>query len=187
MSPCLPSFAQAKPAAPEAAAPPPKPARPPPKPARPSSTSGGPKPAPRRSAPTLSIPVADEPDTLELAPVPTTEGLPAIAAELGLSEAHLARYEGLWAVSGVANDVLPAATAVVFLGKSGLDEKTPGTLRKIWGLADSEAPHGQLSKHEFFRACKLIALAQSNKPIALDQLATPTPLPLLEHGGGVVQ
>ena len=44
------------------------------------------------------IPGTDEPDALELAPVPTD--LPAIAAELGLSGAHLGRCDGLWTAAG---------------------------------------------------------------------------------------
>ena len=114
-----------------------------------------------------------------------------IAAELGLPDAYLAYYEGLWSVAGIVDGVLPAAKALTFFGKSSLDSKTPdsaslgpGTLRKIYRLADSEAPHGQLTKNEFFRACKLIALAQAGLPIALEQLARKTyPVGLPEIGG----
>jgi len=120
-----------------------------------------------------------------------------IAAELGLPDAYLAYYEGLWSVAGIVNGVLPAAKALTFFGKSSLDSKKtppesdvpsaslgPGTLRKIYRLADSKAPHGQLTKNEFFRACKLIALAQAGLPIALEQLAQKTyPVGLPEIGG----
>ena len=71
-----------------------------------SGTPSRPTPAPRP----ISIPGTDEADTLELAPMP--HGLLASAAELGLSEAHLGRYKGLWTQRGHRYDLLKYVLAL---------------------------------------------------------------------------
>ena len=105
---------------------------------------------------------------------------PPIAAELGLSRGHFAAYKHIWASAETVAGVLPGAAALKFFNRSGLEAKRPGTLRKIWGLADTEAPLGKLSESEFYRACKLIAHAQAGRPMSVASIAVPAPLPELE-------
>lgn len=103
-----------------------------------------------------------------------------IAVALGLSLADLEVYDALWTEAETEGGVLPAGVAVKFLGSSGLDKRV---LKSIWALADADKPHGSLSKPEFHRACKYVAMAQAG--LALPQLdrpetaAVPTPLPRL--------
>lgn len=44
-------------------------------------------------------------------------------------------------------------------------------LTNIWRLADDSRPYGQLSKPEFFTACKLVALAQADIEVSLEKLS----------------
>jgi len=110
---------------------------------------------------------------------PPPPPLPAIAVELGLSQVDLAAYKHLWASAETANDRLPAGTALKFFARSGLDVFF-GTLRKTWGLADTELPKGSLNQNEFFRACKLVAQAQAGQPMSVAAFAVATPLPVIE-------
>ena len=102
-----------------------------------------------------------------------------IRTALGISASDHAVYKALWDVAVGDASSLPAAEAIVFFGKSGVDEKTPGTLRTCWTLADTTAPHGQLDRGEFCRALKAIALAQAGLEVSEAMLKTPTALPHL--------
>ena len=106
--------------------------------------------------------------------------LPAIAAELGLSRVDLAAYKHLWESAETANDRLPDGAALKFFTRSGLDAKKPGTLRTMWGIADTEPPKGSLNENEFFRACKLVAQAQAGQPMSTATFAGVIPLPAIE-------
>jgi len=57
---------------------------------------------------------------------------------------------------------LLAAGATEFLTLSGLPQET---LKQIWSLSDTNDPRGQLTRDEFFTACKLIATAQAGRPL----------------------
>ena len=122
------------------------------------------------------FPDAASPPTPAARPPP----LPAIAVELGLSQIDLAAYKHLWE-SAQSDDRLPAGAALKFFGKSGLDAKKEGTLRTMWGIADTEPPKGSLNEDEFFRACKLITIAQAGEKMSKDGLgASGYALPKLE-------
>ena len=109
------------------------------------------------------------------ATTPDTESLPAIAVELALTSADLLAYRALWSGCGAEDGVLKAKTALVYFSRSGLEQ---AILRKIWGIADSDAPKGQLTEAEFFRASKLVALAQSGvAQLAIGIIGTPCGLP----------
>lgn len=119
-------------------------------------------------------------DTADVSPFPTPSP-PAIVTELGISEADVAIYDGLWSSSGKVDEALQAPAALVYFSRSGLDQQT---LRTMWSVADSEPPKGQLNRDEFFRACKLIALAQSGiANLSLDIINTPVGLPEFQPAG----
>ncbi|KAJ2570476.1 hypothetical protein IW140_002376 [Coemansia sp. RSA 1813] len=63
--------------------------------------------------------------------------------------------------------------AVPFLQKSGLSDAALGG---IWQLSDTGSK-GHLTTHEFNVAMKLISLAQSQRPVSLNNLKDDTPLP----------
>ncbi|KAJ1801011.1 hypothetical protein LPJ59_000630 [Coemansia sp. RSA 2399] len=63
--------------------------------------------------------------------------------------------------------------AVPFLQKSGLSDAALGG---IWQLSDAGSK-GHLTTHEFYVAMKLISLAQSQRPVSLNNLKDDTPLP----------
>ena len=65
---------------------------------------------------------------------------------------------------------------MTFLGKSGLPK---GNLSRIWKLSSIEVPKNKLSKDEFFRACKYIAIKQSGRELEESELAKPAPVPKL--------
>ena len=67
-------------------------------------------------------------------------------------------YEKLWGESGQADGFLAGGAALKFLVTSGLSQ---ADLKTIWGLSDTVPPKGKLSKDEFFRAAKLVALQQA--------------------------
>ncbi|KAJ2665592.1 hypothetical protein IWW48_000043 [Coemansia sp. RSA 1200] len=69
--------------------------------------------------------------------------------------------------------VVRGQMAVPFLQKSGLSDATLGG---IWQLADSGSK-GHLTTHEFNVAMKLISLAQSQRPVSLNNLKDDVPLP----------
>ena len=109
------------------------------------------------------------------ATTPDTESLPAIAVELALTSADLLAYRALWSGCGAEDGVLKAKTALVYFSRSGLEQ---AVLRKIWGIADSDSPKGQLTETDFFRASKLVALAQSGvTQLSIDIIGTPCGLP----------
>ncbi|KAJ1992371.1 hypothetical protein GGI26_003401 [Coemansia sp. RSA 1358] len=63
--------------------------------------------------------------------------------------------------------------AVPFLQKSGLSDAVLGG---VWQLADADSK-GHLTAHEFSVAMKLISLAQSQRPVSLNNLKDDVPLP----------
>ena len=77
-------------------------------------------------------------------------------------------------------EALSAKAALVYFTRS----KLPGpTLRTMWAIADSEQPKGQLNETEFYRACKLVALAQAGKTMSAATIAAPAGLPNLPPPG----
>ena len=116
----------------------------------------------------------------DAAPAARQPPLPAIAVELGLDQIDLAAYKHLWESAETVNDRLPAVAALTFFTRSGIDAKKPGTLRAMWGLADTESPKGSLNQHEFFRACKLVAQAQVGEPMSVSTYAEVGQLPFIE-------
>ena len=81
-------------------------------------------------------------------PAMGSDGADGVAAKLGLSSSDVDAYVKLWDAADTSNGLLPAGTAVKFLGTSGLPQET---LRSIWGMSDTDAPRGQLDKDEFFK------------------------------------
>ena len=77
---------------------------------------------------------------------------------------------------------IPGAVAAAFLKRSGLNKKQ---LHDIWSLADSEN-QGYLVPNGFFKACRLVAHAQSsNVSLSSDLLAIePQVLPYFESSEG---
>ncbi|KAJ1736740.1 hypothetical protein LPJ72_001130 [Coemansia sp. Benny D160-2] len=69
--------------------------------------------------------------------------------------------------------VVRGQMVVPFWQKSGLSDATLGG---IWQLADSGSK-GHLTTHEFSVAMKLISLAQSQRPVSLNNLKDDVPLP----------
>ena len=102
--------------------------------------------------------------------------MPEIAKKLALDGAALAKYEALWEEADTAAGFLAAGAAVKFLGTSKLPQ---GDLKTIWGLSDTVAPKGKLSKDEFFCACKFVAVKQNGGELAAGSLSTATPAPKL--------
>ena len=106
------------------------------------------------------------------------EELPPVCLKFGISAADLTWYESLW-VEAPTNDggTLPAAGALKFFTTS---ELAMSDLKMIWGASDTSAPKGQLSKEEFFGACKLIAVKQNGGALGPAAFAVPLqPLPRL--------
>lgn len=75
-----------------------------------------------------------------------------------------------------SNTFLPGGAALKFFSTSGLPQRD---LKKVWGLSDTVAPKGKLSKPEFFRACKFVAIRQSGGELAPASLESGVPLPKL--------
>ena len=98
--------------------------------------------------------------------------------ELGLTPPEMAFYESLWTKAGVVDGVLPAQAGVQFFSNSGLSRPDLG---QIWGEAD-EAPRGKLTKPQFMKAVKLVALRQSGGEIAITPAALRAPAPLPNLG-----
>lgn len=100
------------------------------------------------------------------------------ASNLGLSEPDFQALEVLWAATEKVEGqcVLPPA-AVALFNRSGLPKEE---LSFIWHLADA-APHdGKLTRDEFFKALKMIALRQAGLPATEETMGTQTGLPMLE-------
>eukprot|EP00039_Didymoeca_costata_P007885 m.104836 g.104836 ORF g.104836 m.104836 type:complete len:1742 (-) comp13860_c1_seq2:37-5262(-) len=94
--------------------------------------------------------------------------------DLAISETDLEVYTKLWDEARVGNTQIPANKVVTFFQSSKL---STSTLRLVWKLSNTLPPKGSLSKIEFFRALKLVALAQASKAVDVSELQTPTPLP----------
>jgi hypothetical protein len=105
-----------------------------------------------------------------------TEGAEADAVEkeLAISNEDLKVYRTLFGEVEKKEGFVAAGVAVKFFQTSGLATQV---LRTIWGLSDSIGKKGRLGEREFFTALKLMALAQADKPVAVADLTTPTPLP----------
>jgi hypothetical protein len=106
--------------------------------------------------------------------------LPPIASELGISAADLAVYRQFWDRAGTTGGVLKAKMALIFFTKSKLDVNV---LRKIWSIADTDEPKGQLAEDEFYKMCKLVALAQAGAEVSTQNMAAKAALPQIEGGG----
>ncbi|KAJ3127551.1 hypothetical protein HK098_006229 [Nowakowskiella sp. JEL0407] len=101
-------------------------------------------------------------------------GLPLTATEASAYAEFFKQAD----VSGMG--LITTGDAVNFLKKSLLP---PPTLNEIWNLVDPESK-GVLNQGAFFKALKLISLAQSGKPHTLTQLNADTPLPIFEKDKG---
>jgi len=111
-----------------------------------------------------------------------SEEVPEVAAKLGLSADDLKVYEGFWSEAPTNGELLPAGGALKYFTTSGLGMPD---LKMIWGASDRSAPKGQLSKEEFFGACKLIAVKQNGGALGPAAFALAgQPLPKLGGGGG---
>ncbi|KAJ2719964.1 hypothetical protein GGI07_004903 [Coemansia sp. Benny D115] len=83
-------------------------------------------------------------------------------------------YAHMLSLVDIKNEgVVRGQQAVPFFQKSGLPDAMLGN---IWQLADVDGK-GVLTAHEFSVAMKLIALAQSHRPVALANLSDETQLP----------
>ena len=99
-----------------------------------------------------------------------------VNATFGLSAGAVEVYETLWGESGQVDGFLAGGAALKFLVTSGLSQ---ADLKTIWGLSDTVAPKGKLSKDEFFRAAKLVALQQAGRGADVAKLSEVCPLPKL--------
>eukprot|EP00040_Diaphanoeca_grandis_P022555 m.121520 g.121520 ORF g.121520 m.121520 type:complete len:1909 (+) comp28862_c0_seq1:110-5836(+) len=102
--------------------------------------------------------------------------LPEIAKDLGIDQQGFDFFNSLWNNVDTFDGYFPAKSAVTFLETSGLNHETLG---QVWSLSDTIDPKGFLSRSEFFTACKLVALAQHQVPLLLENLAVSAPLPKL--------
>ncbi|KAI9023325.1 hypothetical protein DFJ74DRAFT_767943 [Hyaloraphidium curvatum] len=74
----------------------------------------------------------------------------------------------------------PPAAVLNLLPRSGLPKDT---LRAIWAVADADN-RGFLTMAGFFRALKLVAVAQAGQPVSPGLLGMKTPLPVFEDVAG---
>ncbi|KAI8898817.1 hypothetical protein BC833DRAFT_411353 [Globomyces pollinis-pini] len=82
-------------------------------------------------------------------------------------------YAKLWKIADPeSKGVLGPQQAVLFLTKSLLEQ---ATLSQIWKLSDSDSK-GYLNQQDFFKALKLVSIAQAEKPLSTP-LSTTTLLP----------
>eukprot|EP00039_Didymoeca_costata_P010743 m.145398 g.145398 ORF g.145398 m.145398 type:complete len:1078 (+) comp14945_c1_seq1:142-3375(+) len=98
-------------------------------------------------------PVLGNLKTVTAVPTFTHEG------RLGLQPTQIDAYEQFWAAASEGQASLTSQTGVTFFLKSNL---SPAVLKDVWDVVDKQEPLGELSKGEFFSACKLIALLQQN-------------------------
>lgn len=104
---------------------------------------------------------------------------------LGLGAADLVRIEKRWTALSTSLGYVESGVVVSLLTGAGLDIPT---LKTIWELAqDDEVPNdavlkpdGSLSKPEFYKACKLVALAQAGHNVHSTPLSTVTTAPDFE-------
>eukprot|EP00039_Didymoeca_costata_P029682 m.25879 g.25879 ORF g.25879 m.25879 type:complete len:667 (-) comp7746_c0_seq1:24-2024(-) len=93
-----------------------------------------------------------------------------ITNALNLSDAEFGAYNTIWNNATGNGTKLAANAAVTLLAKSALSR---ADLKDIWNKCLIAKPSdGSLSRHEFFRACKLVALRQTGKPADVRSLPT---------------
>eukprot|EP00039_Didymoeca_costata_P010363 m.139453 g.139453 ORF g.139453 m.139453 type:complete len:1495 (-) comp14800_c0_seq1:163-4647(-) len=99
---------------------------------------------------------------------------------LALTERDAEYYDQLWAYVHKEKDgALPTAKAVPFFKLSDLDEEQ---LASIWSLSASSTGAKSLSKREFLKACKYIALAQVGDDVTEENLKKKTMIPSFGRG-----